>query len=224
MSPPTPRAPLAPQTILLLHGWGGHGGQCSGLIEPLGSAGFRLVIPDLPAHGRSAGTLTNAFEMRQAVLDLVAHVGQPHAVIAHSFGAMIAALALNAGLTPKVCAWVAPMTSFEHAVNTFSAALDLSPRARARMLQHLEAKYAISSAGMELAETASTRALPLLVVHDTDDAHVPLEMGRALAEAWPGAGLRVTSGLGHHRVLKNAAVVDTLVRFVGERLSRESSV
>lgn len=219
VSPPAVREP---QTILLLHGWGGHGGQFSGLIEPLVGAGFRVVTPDLPAHGRSRGRVTNAFEMRQAVLDLVTHVGQPHAVIAHSFGAMVTALALNAGLTPEACALVAPMTSFEYAVNAFSTALGLSPRARTRMLQHLEAKYAISSAGMEVAETASTRDLPLLVVHDTDDTRVPLEMGQALAEAWPGAELRVTSGLGHHRVLKDAAVVDTLVRFVSERLSRES--
>jgi pimeloyl-ACP methyl ester carboxylesterase len=210
------------QTIFLLHGWGGYGGQFSAFVEPLVQAGFRVVIPDLPAHGGSAGRITNAFEMRQAVLDLVQHVGQPDAVIAHSFGAMVTALALDAGLAPKVCAFVAPMTSFNFAVQSFATTLGLSDAAREHMLQHLEARFGISSAGMEVAETAGsrfgrgsgTRGVPLLVVHDTGDARVPIELGRNLVQAWPNAELHSTSGLGHQRVLNDASVVDKLVRFV----------
>jgi len=199
--------------VLLVHGWGGHGGQFAAFVEPLVSAGFRVVTLDLPAHGRSAGSITNAFEMRRAVLDLVQHVGQPRAVLAHSFGAMVTALAMNEGLAPKACGFVAPMTSFNYAVAEFSRALGLSPDSRARMLQYLEAEFDISAAGMEVAETASSRTVPLLVVHDEGDTRVPLELGRALVEAWPSAELHATSGLGHQRVLKDAAVIDKLVRF-----------
>ena len=97
--------------------------------------------------------------------------------------------------------------------------IGLSAAAIARMKQHLETKYGISSAGMEVAETASSRKLPLLVVHDERDARVPLELGRALVDAWPRAELHTTSGLGHQRVLKDVAVVDKLVRFVAGETS-----
>lgn len=200
--------------MLLVHGWGGHSGQFTGFVEPLLGAGFKVVALDLPAHGSSQGRVTNAFEMRRAVLDLVQHVGQPHAVLAHSFGAMVTALAMNEGLAPKACGFVAPMTSFNYAVAEFSRTLGLSPKARARMVQHLEAEFGISAAGMEVAETASSRRLPLLVVHDEGDTRVPLELGRSLVEAWPNAELHATFGLGHHRVLKDVLVIDRLVRFV----------
>ena len=209
------------RTVLLIHGWGGHGRQFEALIERLVDAEFRVVSLDLPAHGSSAGCTTNAFEMRSAVLDLVrgehtdaAHVGPLHAVIAHSFGAMVTALALDEGLGTKFCAFVAPMTSFNYAVSAFSGALGLSPRLRDRMVARLEAQFAISSAGMEVAQTAASRSVPLLVVHDSDDTRVPFDLGRTLVEAWPGAKLHATSGLGHQRVLADPAVVDELVRFV----------
>ena len=192
------------------------------MVEPLVNAGFRVVSLDLPAHGRSqarsllAFERTNVFEMRRAVLDLVEGMGQPHAVIAHSFGAMVTLLAMdeNDGLAPKACAFVAPMTSFNYAVDAFSSALGLSPEARTRMMEYLEVRFGISKAGLEVAETASSRTVPLLVVHDEGDTRVPLELGRALVEAWPGAELHSTSGLGHQRVLRDEAVVDKLVRFV----------
>jgi len=200
--------------VLLVHGWGGHGGQFAEFVGPLLRAGFKVVTLDLPAHGSSPGSITNAFEMRRAVLDLVQLTGQPHAVIAHSFGAMVTALAMNQGLTPRACGFVAPMTSFNYAVTEFARTLGLSPEARARMTQHLEAEFGISAAGMEVAETAGSRRVPLLVVHDTEDARVPVELGRSLVDAWPGSAIRTTSGLGHRRVLNDAAVVGELVRFV----------
>lgn len=202
------------RTALLVHGWGGHSGHFAALVEPLVHAGFRVVTLDLPAHGKSSGRVTNAFEMRRALLGLVQQLGQPHAVIAHSFGAMVTALAMNEGLAPKVCAFVAPMTSFNYAVSAFSAGLGLSEQARTRMMAHLENKFGISGAGMEMAETASARRVPLLVVHDQGDARVPLELGQTLVAAWPDAELYATSGLGHQRVLRDVAVVDELVRFV----------
>jgi pimeloyl-ACP methyl ester carboxylesterase len=220
-------------TVLLIHGWGGHGRQFEGLVEQLVDAGFAVVSLDLPAHGSSPGRTTNAFEMRRAVIDLVgsgftevahAGVGPLHAVIAHSFGAMVTALALNEGLLANVCVFVAPMTSFGYAVSAFSAALGLSPQLGERMMARLETRYGISGAGMEVAETAGSRTVPLLVVHDTEDTRVPFDLGRTLVEAWPGAKLHATTGLGHQRVLADAAVIERLVRFVRATLGSHDPV
>jgi hypothetical protein len=57
---------------------------------------------------------------------------------------------------------------------------------------------------------------PLLVVHDRDDMEVPWSDGAAIVEAWPGARLVTTTGLGHNRILRDPAVVAEVAGFLGE--------
>jgi pimeloyl-ACP methyl ester carboxylesterase len=55
-------------------------------------------------------------------------------------------------------------------------------------------------------------AQPTLVLHDADDRTAPLATGRALAGALRHGHLQVTQGLGHRRILEDAAVVDAVVQ------------
>jgi pimeloyl-ACP methyl ester carboxylesterase len=55
---------------------------------------------------------------------------------------------------------------------------------------------------------------PLLVLHDELDRAVPVECGRRLAHAWPGAELGVSRGLGHSRILRDETSVGRAVGFV----------
>jgi pimeloyl-ACP methyl ester carboxylesterase len=56
--------------------------------------------------------------------------------------------------------------------------------------------------------------LPLLVVHDEQDRAVSIECGEQLAQAWPGASLKRTRGLGHNRILRDPAIVEAVVDYV----------
>ena len=55
---------------------------------------------------------------------------------------------------------------------------------------------------------------PTLIVHDRDDPSIPVTDGAAIAAAWPASRLRVTSGLGHRRLLRDPDVVAEVVDFV----------
>jgi len=55
---------------------------------------------------------------------------------------------------------------------------------------------------------------PLLVMHDRDDREVGWNNGAAIAKAWPGAELVTTTGLGHHRIVSDAAVIRQVVTFL----------
>mgnify|MGYP003291741877 CR=1 FL=1 len=57
---------------------------------------------------------------------------------------------------------------------------------------------------------------PLLVIHDREDAEVPWQEGAIIAQAWPGATLSTTSGLGHRRIVHDPAVVERAVGFLTE--------
>ena len=46
--------------VLLVHGWGGHAGQMLALAQAVAAEGFTPVLLEMPAHGRSAGTVSNA--------------------------------------------------------------------------------------------------------------------------------------------------------------------
>ena len=56
--------------------------------------------------------------------------------------------------------------------------------------------------------------VPLLIFHDERDARVSFREGRAIVESWPCAQLVATRGLGHHRILRNPAVVRRAVAFL----------
>jgi hypothetical protein len=56
--------------------------------------------------------------------------------------------------------------------------------------------------------------MPLLVIHDRDDAEVPWQDGAMIAQAWPRATLSTTSGLGHRRIVRDAEVIREAVGFL----------
>ena len=55
---------------------------------------------------------------------------------------------------------------------------------------------------------------PGLIVHDPEDRTVPFAASQALHAAWPGSRLEVAAGLGHRRLLADAAVVARSVAFI----------
>jgi hypothetical protein len=63
----------------------------------------------------------------------------------------------------------------------------------------------------------------LLVVHDLLDREVPHEASMRLVQSWSGAQLLSTAGLGHRRVLADAAVGGAVARFV-DRLPLEPTL
>jgi pimeloyl-ACP methyl ester carboxylesterase len=58
--------------------------------------------------------------------------------------------------------------------------------------------------------------IPWLVLHDEDDAVIDVSQARALVAANPeSTRLVLTSGLGHNRPLRDDAVLERIVEFVG---------
>ena len=81
-------------TVLLMHGWGGARAQMTGFVDPLLSAGYRVVAYDQPAHGESDGKTTNVLEIAPTMDLVMQREGKFDAIIAHSFGTLITSYAL----------------------------------------------------------------------------------------------------------------------------------
>lgn len=202
-------------TALLVHGWGGHAGQLTPLVEPLIDRGFRVVAVDLPAHGESRQGAPNLLTFGRALAAAEEAAGGFEAVAAHSMGAAAVAWAMEAhGLRASRAVFVAPAASLLEAEGRFSALVGLAEPVRLRMRGLFERRLGVAMARLNAVAAAPSMTARLLVVHDEGDREVPFEEGRALAAAWPGATLVPTSGFGHHRILRQPEVIERAVGFL----------
>ncbi len=84
--------------LLLVHGLGSNAHSFSALLRPLAKLSRRLVLPDLPGHGRSAfekGAPPLAVdELGEAVLAVLDDLGEPAVVVGNSLGGALGLHAL----------------------------------------------------------------------------------------------------------------------------------
>lgn len=205
--------------VLLVHGWGGRGGQLGAFVPPLVDAGCSAVAFDGPAHGGSSGRLASVPAFAEAVSAVGRQVGA-RAAVAHSMGAAGTALALRQGLPLDAAVFLGPPRGPAAFFRLFCDALDLGAKTRQATRLRIERRLGVAMADLDLARAAADMAIPLLVFHDRGDAEVPWADGASIARAWPGAQLLTTDGLGHRRILREPAVTGRAAQFVAERLAR----
>jgi pimeloyl-ACP methyl ester carboxylesterase len=219
--------------VLLVHGWNGRATQLGAFVPPLVAAGFQVVAFDAPGHGASQGSRSSIVEFANAfdcVLDAVRPFFRPlHGVITHSMGGAAVTLALARASghwqsrdrqqsdgpvqTPRLV-FFAPPIDLRDLTAGFSSALGLGGATLAAMESLVEKQLGTNLYEMHALRLAAQMQSSLLVLHDDADRAVPVENGRRLVAAWPGAELCVTRGLGHSRILRDAAAVRRAVHFI----------
>ena len=220
--------------IVLVHGWNGRAGQLGGLVEPLVSSGYSVVMFDAPGHGESEGShssLPDFADAFDAVLDAVIPIfGRAHAVIAHPMGGAAVTYAVSRyqrrhetllergireiGQPVERFVFIAPPIDVRDFVRGFSHLVGLRPDTEEALNQRLNKRFDVPMADLYGPDLAKDMNAPLLVLHDADDREVPLRCGQLLAEAWPHATLEVTHGLGHNRILRDPGVLRRVVAAV----------
>jgi pimeloyl-ACP methyl ester carboxylesterase len=201
-------------TLLLVHGWGGHSGQMTALVEPAVAAGYRAVAIDLPGHGESAGGMTSLVHFG-AALDRAAALWKPvQGLVAHSFGAAASTYAMSRGLQVGRAVFFAPPVRFESFWARFRTGVGVSDEVWRRLLRAAESWLGVRFEGIAPFDLAPRMTVPLLVLHDANDREMAFGEGAELAGRWPGAALRRTEGLGHLRILRDERCVAEAVRFL----------
>jgi len=205
------------KTVLLIHGWNGRGTQMGAFAAPLVAAGFQVIAFDGPGHGRSEGCSSSIFRFIDAIQAIEQETGPFSGVVTHSFGALVIARALRSGLVTQRVVCLSPPARFSFLIDTFVEALQIPPRTRKAFIARGEKIFG-SDVWQQLSAdlNAADLAVPALVIHDENDNEVPLQQGALLAEAWPGAQLVRTRGLGHRRILRDPGVVRRVVDFMGQ--------
>jgi pimeloyl-ACP methyl ester carboxylesterase len=209
-------------TVLLVHGWADRAASLAPFVEPLVSAGHRVVAVDLPAHGASPGLRTDAYVLADVIGELIER-WRVEAVVAHSFGGLVTTLALrrNAAALRRLVL-LAPAVRGRHAIDRFGHELRLPPAAIEGLVAHVERRYG-TQVWNELDAESNLRASAVdgLIVHDTDDRRVAIEDARRLRSGWHRADLTETRGLGHNRLLRAPQVLAAVRTAIG--VARETS-
>lgn len=205
--------------VLFVHGWAGRGTQFRRFVKPFNAEGYKVVAFDGPAHGKSEGKSTSLSEFQQALHAIYKRIGQPVAIIAHSFGGAATLFAASNGLPVPKLINIASPTIGDDIINTYLIAINGS-QSTAKFFKD----YILKTQGKPFDEfTASyfIKHLPnpidLLLIHDENDKEVKLNQAEHLITLYPRANLIITKGLGHTRILKDDEVIRVCVTFVGGR-------
>ncbi len=201
--------------VLFMHGWSGRGTQVASFIEPLTRTGYRVISYDAPAHGETDGKQTSIFQVYDVVMALHEMYGPFHATITHSFGGMLLAYAMSSGLSTDRAVVICPPADIESLLGNFQRMLALPDNVILLMKQRLYTMYGLGLK-TRLTTINNVRDLdcPSLVIHDEDDTDLPWQDGKRITDAWPGAEFVLTRGLGHRRILRDAATINRAVEFI----------
>ncbi len=209
-----PGAPATGPCVLLVHGWEGRGAQLGAFVEPLVALDFRVVTFDAPGHGDSPGDRSSLFHFGDAIAHAADRFGPLHAIVTHSMGGPSTLWASRDAPLASRVVMIAPPIDLRDFTRALSRTLGLPEHVRGRVHRRLGARFGVPIEDVRAERLAASMRGPLLVVHDEDDREVPMACGEAIANAWPGAELLRTHGLGHQRILRDAATRDAVVRFV----------
>ena len=219
--------------VILHHGWTGRGSQMAAFVDPLLQAGFRVLAFDNHAHGETPGKATSIFILSETLQGLAEKVGPVYAIIAHSFGGMVAAHALAQGTqTKKVVSIHDPISQngfevqkvvcissparFDFLLERFSNSLYLPRKIQQYMINRFKKEY-----GDDLVERVSATHtsqclghIPTLFIHDENDVDVPIFESELFHKAWPHSKIKRTRGLGHRAILYNHEVLEMVTNFI----------
>jgi pimeloyl-ACP methyl ester carboxylesterase len=219
--------------VYLVHGWGDTLEQMTPLVSPLLERGLGVVAFDGLSHGHSdpgrhGAESSDAVELGRALDAVAARFGPARAVVAHSMGALASLLAVRDGwLATERLVLVAPPTGIPDLLERLRAELGLGERSARRLSERARRRTGYEVDVLDLVAIAATLSPverpELLVVHDLLDREAPHEPSTRLVRSWPGAQLLSTAGLGHRRILADAAVAGAVARFV-DRLPIEPTL
>ena len=201
---------------LLLHGWSGRGTQLFAFADELRKSNAEVVTFDMPAHGQSLGNKTNIVELVACIKEVYAKYGPFDHSIAHSMGSMALLRALRDGIPMKSAAIIGSGDKIRNVFYRFSEQLQFSDKVTEQMIQTVEKQFGMNLESYSSSMSLEDLKMPLLIVHDKDDKETPFIYSKDLHEIANNSELLLTTGLGHHRILRDSKTVQRIVQFINQ--------
>jgi pimeloyl-ACP methyl ester carboxylesterase len=208
--------------ILAMHGWEGRATQWGVFAELATAAGFEVLAVDAPGHGHSEGRSSHIGEFVRVLLEADQNYGPFVAVVGHSMGGAAAGLALASGLRAERAVLISSPSAIDRVLRGYASYMRLSEPAEQAFFDAMERTVGRPAEDIDVGALAL--GTPALLLHSRDDREVPFSEAEAIDWHWSRAELLALDGLGHRRILRDGAVMQSAVDFIAEpvRFARAS--
>lgn len=205
---------VSEKKVLLAHGWSGRGTQLFKIADELIKQGYSTISFDAPAHGKSPGKTTIMVDFIASILEIEKQFGPFDAAIGHSLGGMSILNAIKKGLKVNHAVVIGSGDIVEDIIDDFIAKLELKPTIGTLLSLHFETKYKEKMNDYSAFLAAKVTNVPVLVIHDNNDAEVSVKAGIHIHKYLKNGTLFLTDGLGHRKILGNQKVIEKTVQFI----------
>ncbi|HYG37803.1 MAG TPA: alpha/beta hydrolase [Cytophagales bacterium] len=204
--------------ILFMHGWAGRATQVVEFVEPLTTAGFKVVAIDAPAHGKSPGKKTNILEFKEGVIAATTKAGPVHAAIGHSLGGTSLLFARKESLPVEKLVLISVPSIAEGIIKEFLKKIGGSHKIGESLKNYVYKKF---NRSFEEFSALSLVAPPFpptnfFIIHDRDDMEAPIVHFEKLSEKLPYAKKLITRSFGHTKILRSTEAINSVIEFLKE--------
>ncbi|WP_296147961.1 alpha/beta hydrolase [uncultured Flavobacterium sp.] len=200
--------------VLLVHGWSGRGTQLVKIADEMLQMGYSTISFDAPGHGKASGKTSNMTEFIAAILELQEKFGAFEFAIGHSLGGMSILNSIKRGLKIKKAVIVGSGDIVEDIMDDFIEKLGMNIAISKKMKASFEKKIGETMDSYSAYIAAREVQIPVLIIHDNDDADVPVKAAHHIHENLKNSELMITNGLGHRKILGDAKVIKKIVAFL----------
>lgn len=218
--------PSGKTRILILHGFSSSARNFAHLIQDLVTRNAEVIAFDAPAHGASDGRQIHSLRYRQFIQQIRSTYGPFDGYIAHSFGGLSISLALEE-IEPRSSerlALVAPATETRSALSQLQTILSLQSNVMKHIDRLIEQKSGHPVSWFSVNRVVSRLTIPILWIHDRSDDITPLaDTNPTQARMASNIRFKLTTGLGHRRVYRDASVCQEILDFLAPEKSQSDT-
>lgn len=200
--------------VLLIHGWNGRGTQLFKIADKLLENGFMTISFDAPAHGKSTGKTTMMNEFIKTAMFLEKQFGPFEIAIGHSLGAMTVLNSVKQGLNIKKAIVIGAGDIITDIIKGFVTKLQLKPKMVHKIKHRFYMQFGEDIDNYSASTAAKVVRIPTFVLHDTEDAEVPVSCAHHIRQNLEQGEILITNGLGHSRILKDTQVTNRIIEFI----------
>ncbi len=220
-----PETAAARGSVMVVHGWTSEASFMMAIGEYLRRRGYRVVLPDLPAHGLSPGKRTSLVDCAHAVREVAVATGPIAFAVAHSMGGLATLLAGGGGAPMpraypfQAYALISVPNRFQDVTRRFGVERGLSSAAQRdfeRRLEHIAQRRIETFTGVELLRTSRR---PALLLHARDDDEVSFTDAEVISAAFQNTEMLAFEGLGHRKILYAPPVARAIGAFIDRQVA-----
>lgn len=196
----------ASRRVLLVHGWEDDSALWTSWVRAYLAQEIEVLSVDLPAHGYSAGTSTNAVDSGRAVASVAAQLGPVDQAAGHSMGSAALLTAFWLGLQVRHSVHIAGPSVLTDMVQGAAQHARLSREDTVTFVAEFERLIGGPTTAWDIGSLTTGLRHPGLIAYDPADRRVPGAQSVLLHAHWPDSTLLPLEGTGHRRIVEVEAL------------------